>query len=70
MKKLTIFLMVLFVLSCIWFGPQNVEVQGGLTERFLTKVDNLSEKAGNARYHVTYISDTVFELKDLSLIHI
>lgn len=67
MKKLTIFLIILFVLSCIWLGPDNVENRAAITDRFLMKVENLSEKCENARYHITYVSDTIFELKDVVL---
>lgn len=65
MKKFTIFLIILFFISAIWFGPANVEVGTSLTDRVLLKIDNFSDAANNTRSHQTILEDLQLELEAL-----
>lgn len=60
MKKITIFLMVLFIASVLWYGLEDIEIRPGITDVLIYQFGEFSEAASDARNHL----DSLRDLKD------
>lgn len=67
MKKLTIFLILMFFISALFFHPDRVKVGTGVAERFIVHLYEFEEYGETAKYHFDILEDLKYELEYLEI---
>lgn len=67
MKKLTIFLILLFFTAAIFIHPDRVSVGSGIAERFIEHLHVFEENGNTAKYHFDLLQEVKTELEYLEL---
>lgn len=67
MKKFTIFIILLFFVTAVWYHPSRVSVGTGVTERFIERLSVFEDSANSASIHVDLLTELKTELEFLEL---
>lgn len=65
MKKVVIFFLCLYVLTCCLYGPSNTQVGSGFTDKLLNNLESFSDASGDSFAHLDLLYDMMNELEVL-----
>ena len=67
MKKIVIFFLCLYVLTCCIYHPSKVEVGSGFTDKLLNNLESFSDASAESFTHLNLLNDLMVALEALKV---